>query len=66
MSDKHGYKADNTSRCKNCDESPTVIYFEEGKPDYHFDMCGVCTFGESACHDTDEWVTKEQPCTIKR
>ncbi len=49
--------ADYTQACQNCGQSPCVVVTVENEQDYHFDMCGVCTFGEAICIDPDEWVT---------
>ncbi|QQX80825.1 hypothetical protein JK628_02835 [Shewanella sp. KX20019] len=42
--------------CCNCGQTPTVeIYNEKGILVHSLDMCGVCTWGESACLDPEEW-----------
>lgn len=47
---------DYTAPCDVCGQTPTVrIVDTNGKQVGHTEMCGVCTYGESACIDPEEW-----------
>ncbi|MGF6978991.1 hypothetical protein QFZ94_007506 [Paraburkholderia sp. JPY465] len=42
-------------QCEVCGQSPCVTGVRAGKVVYHGSMCGVCTWGDSACIDPANW-----------
>lgn len=42
-------------RCINCNAVPVVTAVKDGEVVYQGEMCGVCTWGEAAMMDPDEW-----------
>lgn len=43
-------------KCEVCKQTPTVQGVDkQGKVVYNGDMCGVCTWGEAACLDPNNW-----------
>ena len=49
------YEPNWSAQCENCGQSPTVEGVKDGKVVFATGMCGVCTFGEAACRDPEEW-----------
>lgn len=49
------FEPDYESKCLNCGQTPTVLGFKNGKVVYASGMCGICTWGENACPDPDNW-----------
>jgi hypothetical protein len=49
------YQPNYTSRCENCEQSPTVTGVKAGKTVYESGMCGPCTFGTAAALDPAWW-----------
>lgn len=49
------YKPDYKHRCEVCGQKPVVTGVKNGKVVYQGEMCGVCTWGEAAMHDPEEW-----------
>jgi hypothetical protein len=49
------YAPDYKRRCCNCEQTPVVTGVKDGKVVYQGEMCGVCTWGESAMHDPSKW-----------
>ena len=49
------YKPDYKHQCIVCDDTPVVTGVKDGKVVYQGEMCGVCTWGESAMLDPKEW-----------
>jgi len=41
--------------CMVCGQSPTVDIYVNGKLENETEMCGVCTWGEAACIDPENW-----------
>jgi hypothetical protein len=41
--------------CEVCGQKPVVTGVKDGKVVYQGEMCGVCTWGESACLDPANW-----------
>ena len=41
--------------CEVCGADHTVSGVKDGEVVYDGDMCGVCTWGESACIDPEKW-----------
>lgn len=49
-------KPDYDKPCDNCGAVPTVTVVDENDNITHdFEMCGVCTFGEAAMLDPENW-----------
>lgn len=43
--------------CKCCGAKPTVdIYKPDGSFKFHFEMCGVCVFGDKKLKEPESWV----------
>ncbi|MBU6232553.1 hypothetical protein KGP36_08055 [Patescibacteria group bacterium] len=42
-------------KCQNCGQVPTVDVYVNGKLETRTELCGVCTWGEAACIDPEEW-----------
>lgn len=41
--------------CQNCGQLPTVDIYVGKELQNHTDLCGVCTWGEAACIDPENW-----------
>jgi hypothetical protein len=46
---------DDKHSCEVCGQKPVVTGVKDGKVVYQGEMCGVCTWGESACLDPANW-----------
>ncbi len=46
---------DYTNTCEVCGANHVVTGVKDGKVVYQGEMCGVCTWGESAMRDPKEW-----------
>ena len=49
------YRPDYKHRCEVCDANHVVTGVKDGKVVYQGDMCGVCTWGEVAMANPEEW-----------
>ena len=49
------YKPDYTQECEVCGAGHVVTGVKNGKVVYQGTMCGVCTWGEAAMRDPEEW-----------
>jgi len=49
------YEPDYKRYCCNCGSKPVVTGVKNGKVVYRGEMCGPCTWGESAMSDPKEW-----------
>lgn len=49
------YEPDYDGICDNCGGSPTVLGIRRGRIVYASGMCGICTWGESACANPANW-----------
>ncbi len=49
------YEPDYTHTCEVCGANHVVTGVKDGKVVYQGEMCGVCTWGESAMRDPKEW-----------
>ena len=49
------WKPDYKRRCEVCGQKPVVTGVTGGKVVYQGTMCGVCSWGEAACLDPEEW-----------
>lgn len=49
------YEPNWDGKCEVCGQSPTVTAVKNGKVVLDNGMCGVCTWGEAACLDPEEW-----------
>lgn len=49
------FEPDYKRLCCNCGKKPVVTGVKDGKVVYQGEMCGVCTWGESAMRDPAEW-----------
>ncbi len=49
------YVPDYTKQCAVCEANHVVTAVKDGKVVYQGEMCGVCTWGESAMRDPEEW-----------
>ena len=50
-----GYYPNFNRLCENCGQKSTVTAIKDGKVVYEGDMCGVCTWGEAAMAEPDNW-----------
>ena len=49
------YEPDYKHRCEVCGADHVVTGVKDGKVVYQGEMCGVCTWGESAMIDPEAW-----------
>lgn len=49
------YRPDYKHSCVVCGAKPVVTAVKDEKVVYQGEMCGPCTWGESACVDPEEW-----------
>lgn len=49
------YEPDYKNRCCVCGADHVVTGVKDGKVVYQGEMCGVCTWGESAMLDPEAW-----------
>lgn len=49
------WQPDHSRTCAICDTPHVVTGVHSGKVVYQGDMCGVCTWGEAAMLDPDNW-----------
>lgn len=49
------YEPDYSRKCCNCGQKPVVTAVKDGKVVYKGDMCGPCTWGESAMINPENW-----------
>lgn len=49
------YEPDYKHSCENCGTGHVVTGGKDGEVVYQGNMCGVCTWGESAMRDPAEW-----------
>jgi hypothetical protein len=49
------YTPDYTQHCEVCGANHVVTGVKDGVVVYQGSMCGVCTWGEAAMRDPEEW-----------
>ncbi|WP_372362862.1 hypothetical protein ACCQ10_09200 [Xanthomonas sp. NCPPB 1325] len=49
------FKPNNEIECCVCTQTPTVDIYVNGSLENSTELCGVCTWGESACADPENW-----------
>jgi len=55
------FEPDYTHECEVCGVNHVVTAVKDGKVVYQGEMCGVCTWGESAMRDPAEWNNSTNP-----
>lgn len=49
------FKPNYDNECEACGNTPTVDIYVNGKLESTTSLCGVCTWGEAACVDPENW-----------